>query len=549
MNSATEPTRQIGTPHPFDCLVCGGRKLQYDFSLGPYRVEECASCGLMRLNPQPTDADLDRIYSSAYFMFSDDPEGQRHAAFLKAGTADHYLDLIGGYCGGTLSGKLLEVGCGHGDFLVQAAARGLAVTGVEYSPHATRIAQEKIGARGRIICGDIRQVLALGETFDFIVFADVLEHVRDPREFLRNVQCLLHEGAVTAVIVPSLDSRSARWLKGRWMEFKPEHLWYFSTKTLKRLLYTEGFGVLKIFPATKTLSVDYIGQHFDRYPVQLLSPLVALLQKCLPLRARRHPLQIAASGIVALARKSGQRERRRLSVLMPVYNEAKSVRAGIERVLDKRIDNVDIELIVVESFSTDGTREIVREFEGRDRVRVIFEERPRGKGHAVRAAFAHASGDFVLIQDADDEYDIEDYDVLLEPLLTGEAEFVLGARHGGQTWKMRRFNDQRLAGNFLNLGHWIFTSLVNLTYGLRLKDPFTMYKVFRTDCLRGLKFECNRFDFDFELLIKLVRSGYVPIEIPVNYRSRSFKEGKKVNVLRDPWTWLRAIVKYRFQKL
>jgi hypothetical protein len=114
---------------------------------------------------------------------------------------------------------------------------------------------------------------------------------------------------------------------------------------------------------------------------------------------------------------------------------------------------------------------------------------------------------------------------------------------------MRQFNDQRLTSHFLNFGHWFFATLVNVVYGLRLKDPFTMYKVFRAECLRGLKFECDRFDFDFELLIKLARKGYRPIEIPVNYRSRSFKDGKKVDVLRDPWTWLRAIFRFRLQKL
>ena len=154
-----------------------------------------------------------------------------------------------------------------------------------------------------------------------------------------------------------------------------------------------------------------------------------------------------------------------------------------------------------------------------------------------------------MIQDADDEYDIEDYDALIQPLISGETAFVLGARHGGGAWKMRQFEDQPFAAAFLNFGHWLFTTLVNVVYGLRLKDPFTMYKVFRADCLRGLKFECNRFDFDYELLIKLVRRGYRPIEVPVNYRSRSFKEGKKVNAFRDPLTWLRAIAKYRFQKL
>ena len=235
---------------------------------------------------------------------------------------------------------------------------------------------------------------------------------------------------------------------------------------------------------------------------------------------------------------------------MPAFNEVKTIRGAIERVLSKRIDDVEIELIIVESNSTDGTQEIVREYDGEDRVRVIWQDRPRGKRkRRPKWIGMHVSGDFVLIQDADDEYDIEDYDALMGPLITGEAAFVLGARHGGGAWKMREFQDQRLSGYLLNFGHWFFATLVNIAYRLRLKDPFTMYKVFRADCLRGIKFECDRFDFDFELLIKLVRHGYRPIEIPVNYRSRSFKEGKKVNVLRDPWTWVRAIVKYRLQKI
>ena len=88
--------------------------------------------------------------------------------------------------------------------------------------------------------------------------------------------------------------------------------------------------------------------------------------------------------------------------------------------------------------------------------------------------------------------------------------------------------------------------MFNVLYGQRLRDPFTMYKVFWRDCLHGLDLECNRFDFDFELVIKLIRKGYRPLEIPVNYRSRSFQEGKKVSVLRDPLTWLRALLRYRF---
>ena len=102
---------------------------------------------------------------------------------------------------------------------------------------------------------------------------------------------------------------------------------------------------------------------------------------------------------------------------------------------------------------------------------------------------------------------------------------------------------------FFNLGHWFFTTLINVLFLQRLRDPFTMFKVFRRDCLFGLKFECDRFDFDYELLIKLIRKGYRPIELPVNYRSRSFKEGKKVRMFRDPLTWLRTLAWLRFVKI
>ena len=97
----------------------------------------------------------------------------------------------------------------------------------------------------------------------------------------------------------------------------------------------------------------------------------------------------------------------------------------------------------------------------------------------------------------------------------------------------------------LNIGHLVFQFLLNAMYFQRLQDPFTMYKVFRRDCISDIVFECDRFDFDFELVIKLLRKGYRPLEIPVSYRARSFSEGKKVSMFRDPITWVRALVRYR----
>jgi hypothetical protein len=127
---------------------------------------------------------------------------------------------------------------------------------------------------------------------------------------------------------------------------------------------------------------------------------------------------------------------------------------------------------------------------------------------------------------------------------------VLGSRHGGRkVLKMRQFTGQTGLSLFVNVGHWFFTTLVNVLFFQRLRDPFTMFKVFRRDCLFGLEFECNRFDFDYELLIKLLRKGYRPIELPVNYRSRSYKEGKKVRLIRDPISWLGTLAWLRCVKI
>jgi glycosyltransferase involved in cell wall biosynthesis len=238
-----------------------------------------------------------------------------------------------------------------------------------------------------------------------------------------------------------------------------------------------------------------------------------------------------------------------LSVVVPVFNERSTVKEALDALLAKKIPDVVLEIVIVESNSTDGSREIVQSYQGHPRVKIILEDRPRGKGHAVRAGLAAITGDIVLLQDADLEYDLNDYEVLLAPILAGRQAFVLGSRHGEGGWAIRKFTDQPLHAFVLNLAHWTFTFMINLALGVWLKDPFTMYKVFRRECLDGLTFESNRFDFDWELLMKLVRKGYRPIEIPISYKSRSFKEGKKISMIRDPLTWLWAVVKYRFKPL
>jgi len=238
-----------------------------------------------------------------------------------------------------------------------------------------------------------------------------------------------------------------------------------------------------------------------------------------------------------------------VSVVIPVYNEIPTARVALDALVAKRIEGYELQLIIVESNSTDGSREVVLSYRGLPGVTVILEEVAKGKGHAVRAGLAAAQGDIIMIQDADLEYDLADYEKLLAPIAAGEHAFVLGSRHTRRGWAIRKFTDQRVRAAVLNLAHWTFALMINASLGIWLTDPFTMYKVFRRDCIAGLRLECNRFDFDWELLIKLVRRGYVPVEIPVSYHSRSFSEGKKVSMFRDPLTWMVALAKYRFQPL
>jgi glycosyltransferase involved in cell wall biosynthesis len=241
----------------------------------------------------------------------------------------------------------------------------------------------------------------------------------------------------------------------------------------------------------------------------------------------------------------------KVSIIIAVYNEARTVGRLLERVWAQPLEGLTRELIIVESNSTDGSREIVAEFAARCKdpaaVQVIYEDRPYGKGHAIRQGFAAASGNILLIQDADLEYDVGDYPVLLGPIVAGRTAFVLGSRHlGSDGWKIRQFANNGLLASFMNAGGLLFRGLFNVLFSVRLTDPTTMYKVFRASCLDGLGFTCNGFDFDFELLGKLILAGYSPLEVPVSYKSRGFDEGKKIRIFRDPVAWAVAILRCRF---
>jgi glycosyltransferase involved in cell wall biosynthesis len=224
----------------------------------------------------------------------------------------------------------------------------------------------------------------------------------------------------------------------------------------------------------------------------------------------------------------------KLSVIVPVYNERNTVAEVIRRMRTVELP-LDREILIVDDGSDDGTRNVLSQV-GDSTVRVLLHDRNRGKGAAIRTALGHVRGDLVLIQDADLEYDPEDWPKLLAPAMKGRATVVYGSRFTGE----RR--------NMLIL-HWIgnrFLSLItNLLYNSTLSDMETCYKLFDRRVLDGITLRAERFEFEPEVTAKVLRQGIRIYEVPISYTGRELYEGKKIT-WRDGFSALRTLIKYRF---
>ena len=223
-----------------------------------------------------------------------------------------------------------------------------------------------------------------------------------------------------------------------------------------------------------------------------------------------------------------------MSVIMPVFNERTTVAEIIRRVRAVEVP-LTVDVVVVDDGSTDGTDKVLDTLED-STVRVIHHEQNQGKGAAIRTGLAEAKGDLVIVQDADLEYDPDDWKRLLDPMLKGKSKVVYGSRFTGER------------SNMLLL-HWIgnrFLSLVtNILYQSTLSDMETCYKLFDRRVLEGITLKSNRFDFEPEITAKVLRRGYRIYEVPISYAGREVAEGKKIT-WRDGFGALLALLRYRF---
>jgi glycosyltransferase involved in cell wall biosynthesis len=223
-----------------------------------------------------------------------------------------------------------------------------------------------------------------------------------------------------------------------------------------------------------------------------------------------------------------------LSVVIPVYNEAATLESLVDRVLAVGID--DVEVICVDDGSTDGTREVLRDRIAPKGIRVIFHERNQGKGAALRSGFQAATGDMIIVQDADLEYDPADYPKLIEPIVSGRADVVFGSRFvGGQPHRVLYFWHY-----LVNRG---LTLLSNMLTNLNLTDMEVCYKVFRREILEKIEIEEDRFGFEPEITAKVAKLGCRIYEVGISYSGRTYEDGKKIG-WRDGVAALRCILKY-----
>lgn len=243
----------------------------------------------------------------------------------------------------------------------------------------------------------------------------------------------------------------------------------------------------------------------------------------------------------------------KLSIIMPVYNERTTLEEIVARVreVDLTVDKaganrllngpvtLDREIVIVDDGSTDGTRTILDRWrtEKAPDMRIVFHEENGGKGAALRTGFEQATGDILVIQDADLEYDPRDYVKLLEPLLEGRSPVIYGSRFMGGPRSAMSLSH--------TLGNKMLTVFTNLLFGTALSDMETCYKCFRRDVIADMPLRSRRFEIEPELTAKILKRGYAIFEVPISYNGRDFHAGKKLN-WQDGFSAVRTLIKYRF---
>ena len=466
-----EPTAAVAVSRArsryVDCPVCQADHSSYLFHRTGVRFVRCASCGMVYVTPTNEVGlnwfDIERVgqyrrpEDRALCIADFDALMRRFAAEYER-----------------VEGRPLERTVLLGRFLPEfgttemARKVGLDVITVDDASFQALTAESRIDwARER-----------LGPEVQLVILHETLEACCDAGAVVRELLSALHPEAWLAVTYSNGQSFPAMLLRRYWPNFFDFKTAFFNTSNLAALMARFGYALTSQGPVVEHHTLDYVLARIasgarEARALGVLTRSTAAV----PVRTGAH---------AATFRKRARQPEEKLSVIFPCFNEEAYVGDVLEALLAKKLA-IPKEVIVVESNSTDRTREIVRSFESHPEVKLILEERPMGKGHAVRAGLRAATGSIILIQDADFEYDLDDYDALLDPILQRKTSFVLGSRSLGlDDWKVRRFARNHVKEAMLNFAQLVFARTFNVLYQKRTTDINTMYKVFRAECLEGL---------------------------------------------------------------
>tara|TARA_B100000795_G_C22603201_1_gene362086 strand:+ start:14 stop:706 length:693 start_codon:yes stop_codon:yes gene_type:complete len=227
----------------------------------------------------------------------------------------------------------------------------------------------------------------------------------------------------------------------------------------------------------------------------------------------------------------------KLSIIIPCFNEEKTIEKIVAKVA--MFKTLEKEIIIIDDCSSDSSREIIEKIsQNNNEVQFIFQKVNQGKGSAIRKGFEKASGDILLIQDADLEYDPADYDKLIQPFLEADADVVYGSRFLGGKYVRLHFFWHYVANKILTL-------ITNIVTNLNMTDMETGYKLFKKKAIDSITLKENSFSIEPEITVKLAKKGYIFYEVPISYRGRSYQEGKKIT-LKDAFIAIYCIIKYKF---
>jgi len=228
----------------------------------------------------------------------------------------------------------------------------------------------------------------------------------------------------------------------------------------------------------------------------------------------------------------------KLSILIPTYNEEKTILDVINKVKKVKLSNITKEIIIVDDFSTDKTKEILSDLKDNS-IKIFFHQKNQGKGAAIRTGLKHTTGDIILIQDADLEYNPEEYPKLLKPIIENKTKVVYGTR---MPYITSHLKDMYLPHVF---GNWFLTFITNIFYNSKITDMETGFKIFKKEVTKNMKLRAKKFDFEPEITAKILKKGYKIYEVPITFKARTFNEGKKIT-WRDGIKAIYYLIKYRF---